>query len=98
MISVLYVDDIFFTGDESLIVRCKRELTHEFEMKDLGLMHYFLGLEVWQGPDEIYLRQRNYTIEILRRYGMMDCMSMATPMEANLRKSHDFSISLDLVD
>lgn len=47
LISVLYVDDLFLTGAERLIVGCKRELASGFEMKDPGLMHYFLGLEVW---------------------------------------------------
>ena len=44
---MLYVDDLFLTGADLLIHQCKRELAAEFEMKDLGLMHYFLGLEVW---------------------------------------------------
>jgi hypothetical protein len=47
LILVLYVDDLFLTGLERLIVECKRALASEFEMKDLGMMHYFLGLEVW---------------------------------------------------
>ena len=47
LILVLYVDDLFLTGDEHQVTWCKRELTSEFKMKDLGLMHYFLGLEVW---------------------------------------------------
>jgi hypothetical protein len=47
LILVLYVDDLFLTGDEHDIPWCKRELTYEFEMKYLGLMHYFMGLEVW---------------------------------------------------
>jgi hypothetical protein len=47
LILVLYVDDIFLTGSERLIVECKQALTANFEMKDLGLMHCFLGLEVW---------------------------------------------------
>ena len=46
LILVLYVDDLFLTGVDPLIHQCKRELAFEFEMKDLGLMHYFLGLEV----------------------------------------------------
>ena len=98
MILVLYVDDLFIIGDKSLIENCKSELTREFDMKYEGLMHYFLGLEVWQGPDEIFLRQGKYTIDILRRYGMMDCKSMATPMEANMKKLHDFAISSYLLD
>ena len=47
LILVLYVDDLFLIGDERLIDDCKSNLTFEFEMKDLGLTHCFLGLEVW---------------------------------------------------
>ena len=47
-ILLLYVDDLFLTGKEKLITDCKKKLVAEFEMKDLGPMHYFLGLEVWQ--------------------------------------------------
>jgi len=46
LILVLYVDDLFLTGADPLIHQCKRELASKFEMKDLGLMHYFLGVEV----------------------------------------------------
>eukprot|EP00253_Pinus_taeda_P028274 PITA_28274 len=46
LILVLYVDDLFLTSADPLIHECKRELASEFKMKDLGLMHYFLGLEV----------------------------------------------------
>jgi hypothetical protein len=48
IILIMYVDDLFLTGYEGLIAWCKRELTSKFKMKDLGLMHYFLGLEVWK--------------------------------------------------
>jgi hypothetical protein len=96
LILVLYVDDLFLIGDEKLIVGCKRELTSEFEMKDLGVMHYFLGLEVWQRLDKIFLSQGKYTIEILQRFGMMDYKSMATLMVTNLKLLYDSSS--DLVD
>ena len=46
LILVPYVDDLFLTGAERLIGWCKQQLASKFEMKDLGLMHYFLGLEV----------------------------------------------------
>jgi hypothetical protein len=46
IILLLYVDDLFLTKEENLIIECKKKLVVEFEMKDLGLMHYFLGLEV----------------------------------------------------
>jgi hypothetical protein len=41
------VDDMFLTGDENIIDVCRRELTSKFEMKDLCLINYLLGLEVW---------------------------------------------------
>jgi hypothetical protein len=46
VILLLYVDDLFLTGEEKFIIDCKKKLAAEFEMKYLGLMHYFLGLEV----------------------------------------------------
>jgi hypothetical protein len=49
-------------------------------MKDLGLLHYFLSLEVWK-PSEIF-----YTVDILRRLGMLDCKSISTPMISKLKK------------
>ena len=47
-ILVLYVDDLFITGAERLIASCKKDLALEFEMKDIRLMHYLLGMEIWQ--------------------------------------------------
>ena len=55
---LLYVDDLFVTGMDGLITDTKRKLATEFEMKDLGMMHQFLGMEVWQSADGIFLRQR----------------------------------------
>jgi hypothetical protein len=46
LILVVYIDDLFLTGDEQLIEDGKTNLVVELEMKDLGLMHYFFGLEV----------------------------------------------------
>ena len=86
------------TREENQIVECKRELISEFEMKDLGLMHYFLRLEVWQKPNEIFLSEGKYAVEILKRFGMMNCKSVSTPMVANLKKLHDSDSGSDLVD
>jgi hypothetical protein len=70
LILVLYVDEIFLIDSERLIVECKQALTTKFEMKDLGLMHYFLGLEVWKRTYEIFPSQGKYTMEILKNFGM----------------------------
>ena len=89
VILLLYVDDLFLTGDEKLILDSKGKLTAEFEMKDLGTMHYFLGLEVWQKPREIMLSQGKYVVDILKRFRMMDCKSMTMPMMMNLKLFSD---------
>jgi hypothetical protein len=86
VILLLYVDDLFITGEESLIIQCKKDLASEFDMKDLGLMHYYLGLEVWQKRGEVFLGQGKYAIKILQKFGMMDYKSMDTPMNADIRK------------
>jgi hypothetical protein len=96
VILLLYVDDLFLTGEENLIVECKQRLAAKFEMKDIGLMHYFLGLEVWQSSERIFLNQRKYTVEILKRFDMLECKSMNTPMEAKMKLLVD--TSSDLID
>ena len=72
VILLLYVDDLFLTGNEKKIVECKK-LAEEFEMKYLGLIYYFLGLEVWQNPEGIFLNQGKYVVEILKRFDMLEC-------------------------
>jgi hypothetical protein len=67
VILLLYMDDLFLTGEEKLITECKKRLASKFEMKDLGLMHYFLGLEVWHSPKRIFLNQGKHTVEISKR-------------------------------
>ena len=57
---LLHVDDLFLTGKEEIIKVARRILAVEFEMKDLDMMHYFLGMEVWQDVDGISLGQGKY--------------------------------------
>ena len=59
-------------------------------------MHYFLSMEVWQNVDGISLGQGKYVVEILERFGMMDCKALTTPMASNLKLLSD--ASSDLVD
>ena len=67
MILLLYVDYLFVIGMDGLIADTKRKLVVEFKMKDLGMMHYFLGMEVWQNADGISLGQGKYVVEILKK-------------------------------
>ena len=70
LIIFIYVDDLILTGDEQLIHSCKEYLAKEFEMKDMGLLHYFLGLEIWQRDGEIFVSQGKYVREILGKFHM----------------------------
>ena len=90
LVLLLYVDDLFITGRERPIAACKKDLAAEYEMTDIGLMHYFLGLEVWQEPGHIFLGQGKYAVDILRRFRMEDCNPMSTPMITNCKKLHAF--------
>jgi hypothetical protein len=96
LIIVLYVDDLILTGDEQLIRSCKEDLAKEFEMKDLGLLHYFLGLEIWQRDGEIFVSQGMYTREILGKFHMEGCKPMDTPLPGNWRKED--ATSREVVD
>jgi hypothetical protein len=98
LILVLYVDDLFITNTESLIVEYKYALASKFEMKDLGMMHYFLGLEVWQRTDEIFLSQGKYTVEKLRKFELLNLKLMTTPMMTNLKKLSVSSSYFDEID
>ena len=86
MILLLYVDDLFLRGAKPLIIQCKKQLDSVLDMKDIGLIHYYLGLEVLQKLGKVFLGQGRYVLEILQRFGMMDCKSMMTPILTNSKK------------
>ena len=94
VILLMYVDDLFLTVNEKQIVECKKKLTEEFEMKYLGLMHYFLGLEVWKNSEGIFINQGKYAVEILKIFDMLECKAMVTPMDTNLKLLVDESSEL----
>ena len=73
---LLYVNALFLKGEDELIQYARRRLDTKFEMKELGMMHYFLGMEVWQNADGIFLGQGKYAMEILKIFGMMDYKDM----------------------
>jgi hypothetical protein len=96
LIIVLYVDYLILTGDEKLIHSSKEELAKEFEMKDMGLLHYFLGLEIWQRDGELFVSQGKYAREILGKFHMEGCKPMDTTLLGNWRKE-DATIYRQLV-
>ena len=84
----LYVDDLIFSGNnDEMIEEFKRTMTREFEMTDLGLLKFFLGLEVKQGETGIFISQEKYAKEILKKYKMENCNPVSTPMEPGAKLS-----------
>eukprot|EP00253_Pinus_taeda_P028385 PITA_28385 len=65
LIILLYFYDLILTGDDQLIMSCKEDLAREFEMKDMGLMHYFFSMEVWQKDGELFVSQAKHLISSL---------------------------------
>ena len=63
MMLLLYVDELFLTGKEELIKDARRRLAAELEIKDLGIMHYYVGMEVCKSVDGISLGQGKYAVE-----------------------------------
>ena len=90
MIICLYVDDLIFTGNNlSIFEDFKKAMTKEFEMMDIRLMAYYLGIEVKQKEDWIFVSQESYTKEILKKFKMDDCNPMSTPMECKIKLFKD---------
>ena len=82
-ILIVYVDDIILTGDDSEeILKLKKMLATEFEIKDLGNLRYFLGMEVARSKEGIVISQRKYILDLLKETGMLGCKPAVTPMES----------------
>uniref|UniRef100_A0ACD5XRG8 Uncharacterized protein n=1 Tax=Avena sativa TaxID=4498 RepID=A0ACD5XRG8_AVESA len=82
----VYVDDLIITGTHVEEIKAfKSEMHRLFKMSDLGLLSYYLGIEVRQGHGEITLCQRAYAEKILERAKMGGCNPCCTPMEARLK-------------
>jgi hypothetical protein len=84
----VYVDDLVITdSDRNDIKSFKDEMVATFKMSDLGLLHYYLSIEVKQSVSGISLSQGGYTMKILERSGMTGCNLCHVPMEARLKLS-----------
>ncbi len=78
VIIVIYFDDLIITGDSDADIF---DLKQKFEIKDLGELHYFFGVEVIQSPNGIWLLQRQYALNKLSEYGMIGCKPISIPLE-----------------
>ena len=83
---VVYGNDIVITGsDQDGIQKLKQHLFTHFQTKDLGKLKYFLGIEIAQSSSGVVLSQRKYALDILEETGMLDCKSVDTPMDPNVK-------------
>ncbi|KAL4020424.1 hypothetical protein IC575_019200 [Cucumis melo] len=88
LVVCLYVDDLIFTGNcASMFEDLKKAMTQEFEMTDIVLMSYYLGIEVKQSEEGIFISQERYTRDILEKFNMMNSKSVATPIETGTKLS-----------
>jgi hypothetical protein len=77
----VYVDDLMITGSSSKdINQFKREMAKVFKMSDLGLLHYYLGIEIKQGHEGVSLCQGAYAAKVLEKTELADCNSCQVPM------------------
>ena len=88
-ILIVYVDDIVITGsDEGELATLKNFLAQQFEIKELGTLKYFPGMEVARSKKEIVISQRKYVLDLLKETGLLGCKPATTPIDPNhkLRK------------
>ena len=85
-IAAVYVDDIIITGTDLVEINAfKAHLHHVFGIKDLGLLHFFLGFEVGYCTDGIMLTQAKFTRELITDSGITQYKHVATPLPLNLK-------------
>ena len=90
LIVCLYVDDLIYTGNNTAMFESfKKSMMVEFEMSDLGMLHYFLGIEVVQSANGIFMSQKKYVQDVLDRFQMKDCNPVSTPTEFGLKLNKD---------
>ena len=87
---LLYVDDIVLTASSTdFLQHIISLLQHEFSMTDLGSLHHFLGIAVTRDHKGLFLSQRQYSVELLNKAGMLDCQPSRTPVDTNSKLSSD---------
>mgnify|MGYP000090670834 CR=1 FL=1 len=87
---LLYVDDLVIAGaDQDDIGRVKFQLATSFDMKDLGDLHYFLGIEVICTPEGILISQRHYVLSMLFKFGMKNFKFVSPPLDRTVKLRPD---------
>ncbi|GKB65174.1 retrovirus-related pol polyprotein from transposon TNT 1-94 [Tanacetum coccineum] len=86
----IYVDDIIFAStDPKACDIFSNEMSSKFQMSMMGQMSFFLGLQVSQNPEGIFINQSKFALEILKKFGMDSCDPVDTPMVDRLKLDED---------
>ena len=84
LIVSLYVDDLIITdNNENMILTFKSDMMRRYEMNDIDLLHYFLGIKIKSREDGIFICQKKYVKSILKKFKMENCNVVATPLVVN---------------
>jgi hypothetical protein len=87
---MVYVDDIIFgCNKDSLVQWFASSMESEFEMSMIGELSFFLGLQITQRPDGIFISQGKYLREMMKRFQMEDSKPVGTPMVTGCKLSKD---------
>ena len=85
---LIYVDDIIVASSSDQVVDALlKDLKQGFAFKDLGKLHYFLGMEVSDVADGIQLSQKKYATDLIERAGMKHCKAVNTPLSTSKKYS-----------
>jgi len=87
-IIAVYVDDLIIASlNEEQLRQVKQMLQSGFEMKDMGELHYCLGIVVRQNKDEesVQMQQKHYILSLLDKGGLKDCKTVSTPSDPNAK-------------
>ena len=89
MFVFIYVDDIIVTSSsDEAISGLLKDLGAEFALKDLGDLHFFLGIEVKKHKDGLHLSQEKYATDAVRKAGLQGCKPSFTPLSSSEKLSH----------
>lgn len=83
---LIYVDDLLICGNcIAQITYLKQMLSQSFHMKDLGPIHYFLGIEICRSNADFFLAQKKYTTDILQEFSMTNSRPLQVPLDNHLK-------------
>lgn len=88
LVLLIYVDDILVTGNNSAAIsKLILDLSRKFQMKDLGPLNFFLGLEISRNLNSFVISQMKYVVDLLKKTGFHDSKPLSTPVDSGSQLS-----------